>query len=68
MADPPQRRSSNQRSDESPVVTISRRELFELGAAVGAALLAGGEGTAQAADAPAPLPGSDGTANELLRW
>src|SRR3990172_4414551 len=57
--------------EKSPVVTIGRRELFELGAAVGVALLAGSEASAQGGTVPsaglAPLPATDGTAIELLR-
>lgn len=63
--------SPHRESDESPVATISRRELFQLGAAVGTALVAGAGDTAQAAPAAtpplAPLPAADGTADDLLR-
>lgn len=57
--------------DGGPVVTIGRRELFELGAAVGMALLAGSEASAQTAASPppslSPMPPADGSSSELLR-
>ncbi|HEX8012414.1 MAG TPA: 4Fe-4S dicluster domain-containing protein [Casimicrobiaceae bacterium] len=55
--------------DEHPVATINRREFFELGAAVGASLLAGAppaaaQPTQSPPEPPGPLPGSEDT---LLR-
>jgi molybdopterin-containing oxidoreductase family iron-sulfur binding subunit len=65
------RESMNTDVGQDPVVTVGRRELFELGAAVGVALLAGGEASAQTGAAPSaaplPLPVTQGTGNELLR-
>lgn len=68
-APPPQDRVPGRRTDGSPSVTLSRRELLERGGAVGTALLAGRVGVAQAARAPAapPLPTVGQPADELLR-
>src|SRR3990172_7993014 len=58
----------NRRTEEEPVVTIARRELFELGAAVGLALLAGRPEPTSAAESGAEPPGSKREAQEdLLR-
>jgi molybdopterin-containing oxidoreductase family iron-sulfur binding subunit len=57
--------------EKGPVVTIRRRELFELGAAVGVALLAPVEAAAQGTAAPpvalSPLPAAAGSTDALLR-